>query len=832
MLGVYRFIFLSFFGNWICQIYLFPPKDILEAIAALDNQTDSKNKKARKKERERLFSCHKALCEEFERQKLQQSSMMGRIILEKDSWLNQLSTSREETILEFLQSCLYPRCIMSPADATYCAKFVLMMHDLGMANTSTLHLFDKILSQSAMHAVLFSLTECEAKNFGLFLCIILEQLTTWHLSITEFNDSAIRDRPGFVLNFLNTFLDTEHSHISHDEFRMSMHKWHAGLRICFLSCLESKEYMQLRNGMIILDKISKVFPVMSFMGAEFEKAVKLIEQTEDRADVKQMARSYYAKLRIRKPAWIPAKKFWNQPEGLKEIGELDEVEEVQESGEMMDIEQEPGEVDISDHDQSEPGEISLNEAEEKSEEVSPFKERTVVVQEIVFEDELVSKPSDKQNSAEMLSQRLAGRITEEGKQDSRLDDRNERKLRRDRNDSSSLNADKRRKLDNEDRIQTDDRGPNRIDREKDYRESANRRDVPDKRDRGRGQDDRRREQSRENTEQESPSRKKALLKPEERLGRPQPNLDENIDSANSEINLVVHKAVLRTTENDAEAIERRKIREEKDLRLKLLLQKELAADNEPKSQTSEAIIADVGNLKKQNSTPIPEEVKSRRVIIDRISKSMERPVKFERPNLSKESENENTEESVQSNMPEVDQLSSDIPKSAPGSPKLESRSDNAASLKEDASVENSVIEPDRTTESLKHDDLARKDLKASPPNPRLKATGRDGSRTGDRGDQRDPSKKLSKGIGLQEMIGMYLEEWKPGILEATGTGILEALEILGISDGKEVGVINQIKEVIIMTAEAVVIGLEMIGVTDIVVMIEGEGMNGGLIPGM
>lgn len=52
--------------------------------------------------------------------------------------------------------------------------------------------------------------------------------------------------------------------------------------------LESKEYMEIRNTLIVLTKIVKVFPLIKRVGLGVEKRINKIRE-EDREDLKVLA---------------------------------------------------------------------------------------------------------------------------------------------------------------------------------------------------------------------------------------------------------------------------------------------------------------------------------------------------------------------------------------------------------------------------------------------------------------------------------------------------------------------------------------------------------------
>ena len=55
-------------------------------------------------------------------------------------------SDKNETITQFLQFCLFPRCIFTSSDAIYAAKFVSVIHMLMTPNFSTLICYDRFFS--------------------------------------------------------------------------------------------------------------------------------------------------------------------------------------------------------------------------------------------------------------------------------------------------------------------------------------------------------------------------------------------------------------------------------------------------------------------------------------------------------------------------------------------------------------------------------------------------------------------------------------------------------------------------------------------------------------
>lgn len=99
---------------------------------------------------------------------------------EKPSWFlsRNVKAAKNETITQFLQHCLFPRCIFTMVDAMYCAKFIHVLHSLKTPNFSTLLCYDRLFCD-----IVYSVTLCtenEARRYGRFLCAVLETVMRWH----------------------------------------------------------------------------------------------------------------------------------------------------------------------------------------------------------------------------------------------------------------------------------------------------------------------------------------------------------------------------------------------------------------------------------------------------------------------------------------------------------------------------------------------------------------------------------------------------------------------------------------------------------------------------
>ena len=66
--------------------------------------------------------------------------------------------------------------------------------------------------------------------------------------------------------------------VTYGQFIKVHWKWSQRITRLLIQCLESTEYMEIRNALIMLTKISSVFPVTRKSGINLEKRVKVVSE--------------------------------------------------------------------------------------------------------------------------------------------------------------------------------------------------------------------------------------------------------------------------------------------------------------------------------------------------------------------------------------------------------------------------------------------------------------------------------------------------------------------------------------------------------------------------
>lgn len=286
-----------------------------QSLATMESSNNNKGKK----EQERYVTLVEKLQDEKKKQHEHVEKVMYRLRQEKDSWFLSRSakSAKNETITRFLQLCLFPRCTFTSIDAVYCAKFVHVIHMLKTPNFSTLLCYDRVSSCQFFERrftvsifiqlfcdVTYSITSCsenEAMRYGRFLYAMLETVMRWHKS-KELFDRECANYPGFVTKYrLNNQHADNLDNVGYENYRHVCHKWHYKLAKAMVTCLDSKDYVQIRNSLIILIKIIPFFPVLQKVGQFIEKRIEKVrdEEKNNRQDLFTLSSSYLGLLKQR-----------------------------------------------------------------------------------------------------------------------------------------------------------------------------------------------------------------------------------------------------------------------------------------------------------------------------------------------------------------------------------------------------------------------------------------------------------------------------------------------------------------------------------------------------
>ncbi|XP_053599966.1 THO complex subunit 2 [Plodia interpunctella] len=272
-------------------------------IAAANAGKDTSQGTKGKKEQERFNTLIEKLQEERRRQAEHVSRVSARLQRECAGWFpaRAAKSAKNETVTRLMQLCLFPRCVFTAVDALYCAEFVHTVHSLKTPNFSTLLCYDRLFCDITYSVM--SCTEGEAARYGTFLSRVLSTAMRWHRDRAAFHRECAH-YPGFVTKYRVSNQFTEaNDHVGYENYRHVCHKWHYKITKAMVVCLDSRDYVQIRNALIVLIRVLPHFPVLEKLAQIIERKVDKVKEEEktQRPDLYVLATGYSGQLRNKVP---------------------------------------------------------------------------------------------------------------------------------------------------------------------------------------------------------------------------------------------------------------------------------------------------------------------------------------------------------------------------------------------------------------------------------------------------------------------------------------------------------------------------------------------------
>lgn len=140
---------------------------------------------------------------------------------------------------------------------------------------------------------------------------MLETVMRWHSDQATFNKECA-NYPGFVTKFrVSNQFSEANDHVGYENYRHVCHKWHYKITKAIVFCLDSKEYMQIRNALIILMRILPYYPVLAKLAQIIERKVEKVREEEKnkRPDLFVIASSYIGQLKTKAAQMIKESDF-------------------------------------------------------------------------------------------------------------------------------------------------------------------------------------------------------------------------------------------------------------------------------------------------------------------------------------------------------------------------------------------------------------------------------------------------------------------------------------------------------------------------------------------
>jgi THO complex subunit 2 len=232
---------------------------------------------------------------------------------QKKHWFSLLTRKldKETRHIDLLQDCFLPRAMMSALDAHYCLQIIKVMHNNATPGFSTGGLLAEIFNRERLSGVLSQCTAREAENLGRFLYEILKLVAHWHSKEDIYKKEALGSQGqlhGFAVTYKKDTGAPE-THQDYEQFRRFVSNWHSALTWALKACLNSGEYMQIRNSIIVLRTIVPVYPALVHQGNQLTEIVKALSERESRNDLKLAALSLRGPLKNREKTWVQPQAF-------------------------------------------------------------------------------------------------------------------------------------------------------------------------------------------------------------------------------------------------------------------------------------------------------------------------------------------------------------------------------------------------------------------------------------------------------------------------------------------------------------------------------------------
>lgn len=289
---------------WQMSIY-----DLYVPVPSYNTETNRmKNAAATSKEKDvraRCTALQHELQEELKVHLNNHSISRRRLNAEKDFWFVNNELDPQEIASAFVELCIFPRLLISPNDASFCCRFIRAVHQIATPKFNTMAVYDNIFGKGIAETI-FILSQREAENYGRFLNELLTELHSWHGNQATYEKEALghgttsKHRIGFYVNG---------APLDYEDFRKALYEWHRNLNTAMKTCLVSKEYMQIRNAIIVMKCIYNHFPAIDWIGENVSQKVHNLMKTEKRDDLKLSATTLFGMLKRKEKFWMRTQQF-------------------------------------------------------------------------------------------------------------------------------------------------------------------------------------------------------------------------------------------------------------------------------------------------------------------------------------------------------------------------------------------------------------------------------------------------------------------------------------------------------------------------------------------
>jgi THO complex subunit 2 len=185
---------------------------------------------------------------------------------------------------ELVQHCILPRLFLSPKDAMYCVEFLRQIHKLGPEGLRLLSVVDRLFKEIGF--MVRCCTSRESTNLGIFLADLMSLVSQWR-------QKSKYEKECLDVEAFKSYKSGNLESVSYDEFIRLSANWHKRLTLdVFKSCIVSEDYMQMKNVLLVLNRMVRVYPATKEDAEELLATLKPISENDPREDLKTLARMY------------------------------------------------------------------------------------------------------------------------------------------------------------------------------------------------------------------------------------------------------------------------------------------------------------------------------------------------------------------------------------------------------------------------------------------------------------------------------------------------------------------------------------------------------------
>lgn len=291
----------------------------IKEITADRTDPSTSGVRRRETEKKQVRELMTSFMDEMKVRIVKHAQLRTRLEKEKAEWFSGFvgRSAGASLVTSLLQECFLPRMVMSPLDSYFSWKMLNLMHSSGAPGFKTMLFIDALLNEKRLSNLMFQCTGREAENLGRFLYELLKELGSWHAEKAEYEKKAYgpkRTLPGFLVKkVVKTVLVEEL--LGFEQFRTLLYKWHTNIKKATASCINSGEYMHMKNAIVVLKGIGRVYPVVNWMGHQLCEALRPYTIAprdggqEEREDVRVLSNSLYGMMKSKEKQWCIVQAF-------------------------------------------------------------------------------------------------------------------------------------------------------------------------------------------------------------------------------------------------------------------------------------------------------------------------------------------------------------------------------------------------------------------------------------------------------------------------------------------------------------------------------------------